>query len=271
MNGINPSNIEKSKSLYSILEDYSPDIFMVQEAKVNGENESNKRFEIMYPKVFDKYDILTNSSRGYSGTITLINKNFCYKSAYVSVPVDSEFDKYNNNRIQIIFINNLNLVVINTYIPNSGDKLVRMKFKQQWMDKFSNLIIKPLLLEHKNIIICGDMNVVPSALDIKNYTSNHNISPGCTDLETMFYDKFLNETNMKDVAVSLNKRDQYTFYGRFSERNKMYNAGWRLDHFWVTESINILDYNVLKYIKGSDHVPIELKISTNNGIKTDNC
>lgn len=206
-----------------------------------------------------------NSTRGYSGLCTIGATPY---SSSIHFDIEG-YEKYCNNRITFMEIPELinyfgcNVVYVNVYIPNSGSELVRLDFKARWMENF---IEKMETIRDKYpdtlFIIGGDMNIVPTHLDIKNFKGNWNKSPGCTEVETQLYYKALKYLNLVDVEAHLKPDSQrnYTFFGRFVNRNLQYNAGWRLDHFWVSPEIIPLvkELNVLTTLHGSDHFPLEL-------------
>lgn len=269
INGMPANNVQKSESLHYIMDEFDPDMLLFQEAKVWGEGDFKNKMDILSPGWNIKYpEYLINSSRGYSGVVTLSKIGFNLYNTF-DLKCDHKYDKYNINRINATCLyefpnkngDETKLMIFNVYIPNSGCDLVRMEYKEEWMSKFTELIKRYQVLGYK-IMVIGDVNVVPGPEDIKNYNANHNHAAGCTDQETMFYNRFLNETNLIDVAVKLNKRSEYTFYGRFPERNKAYHAGWRLDHVWLSPDIQIKDYQVLIQCNGSDHCPIYIEVDT---------
>lgn len=213
----------------------------------------------------NSYQVNINSTKGYSGLCTFGESPYS-----CSIPFDIEgYEKYCNNRITLLELPELEsyfghkVYYINMYIPNSGSELVRINFKVQWMEEFIRKI-KYIKSKSPNslFILGGDMNIVPTSLDIKNFKPNWNKSPGCTEVETQLYYRTLKELNLVDVEAHLKPDSQrsYTFFGRFVQRNLSYNAGWRLDHFWVSPEIIPLvkELNVLTHLQGSDHFPLEL-------------
>lgn len=263
INGIVPSNLDKVETLNS-LGQLNPDIICLQEVKCHGVDDSFNKINKMNENIANAMTFYCNSITGYSGTLSLLSKksvlsNKINFSGILDLICNEEYRKYNVGRIVYLDFSLDNLTIFNVYIPNSGTGLVRMNYKSEWMSKFTELILR-FINKGRRVIILGDVNVVPTKNDIKNWVGNHDKSPGCTTIETGLYYDFLNKTKLIDVADNLGRNSEYTFFGRFTERNKLYNAGWRLDHIWISPSIKIVDYKVHKEFKGSDHVPIEVSL-----------
>lgn len=112
----------------------------------------------------------------------------------------------------------------------------------------------------KPIIVCGDMNVVASALDIKNYKANLG-KAGNTDEEREKFKELL-DTGLIDTFRYMHPNEEkYSWWSyRFKARER--NAGWRLDYFLASEELKdkIIEAEIHTDILGSDHCPIELDI-----------
>ena len=112
----------------------------------------------------------------------------------------------------------------------------------------------------KPVILCGDLNVAPTEIDLKNPKNNLR-SAGFTIEEREKF-KELTSTQFVDYFRYLYPdKIIYTWWSyRFQARLK--NAGWRIDHFIVSKSLlnNLEDMSILNEIYGSDHCPIILTI-----------
>ena len=129
----------------------------------------------------------------------------------------------------------------------------------------------------KPVILCGDMNVAHSAIDLKNDKANYNKSAGYTQAEIDELDKLI-ECGYQDSYRHLYPdKEAYTFWSyRANARAK--NVGWRLDYFLLQvlpkhnhsrkpffvqgESQKWLNDNIIHdQVMGSDHCPIELQLN----------
>jgi len=115
--------------------------------------------------------------------------------------------------------------------------------------------------KQKPIIICGDLNVAATALDIKNPKGNVR-NAGFTIEER---DKFQNllASGYTDSFRSLHPDEvKYSWWSyRFQSRAK--NNGWRLDYFLVSNnaSSQIVEADILTDVMGSDHAPVLLQMN----------
>lgn len=114
--------------------------------------------------------------------------------------------------------------------------------------------------KRKPIIICGDLNVAASALDLKNPNANRR-NPGFTDQERGKFAELL-EAGYVDTFRYLHPDTvKYSWWSyRFNARER--NAGWRIDYFLVSEWAKglIKDAEIHTDIFGSDHAPVSLQI-----------
>ncbi|MDO5034243.1 MAG: exodeoxyribonuclease III [Actinomycetaceae bacterium] len=88
-----------------------------------------------------------------------------------------------------------------------------------------------------DVIMTGDLNIVHTELDIKNWKGNHNKTAGVLDEEIAYVDTWLG-SGWVDVTRKLtgNEQGPYTWW---SYRGKAFdtNAGWRIDYHLATPSI----------------------------------
>ena len=113
----------------------------------------------------------------------------------------------------------------------------------------------------KPIIICGDLNVARSDIDLKNPKSNRG-NAGFSDQEREKIEQLL-EAGFTDAFRHLypDRKDAYTWWSyRYNARKN--NAGWRIDYFLTTNDIanQIKDVKFHSDIYGSDHCPVEMEI-----------
>ena len=157
-----------------------------------------------------------------------------------------------------------------TYVPNSGNGLVRLSYRTtEWdIDLLSYL---KELEKKKPVIWTGDLNVAHHDFDIHAPKTNQK-SAGFTPEERANFGKVIDEGGFIDVFHKLYpdpNGHRYTYYGhRFDGRSK--NRGWRLDYWVVSPSLmesHVLDTWIgSEFTEGhkgrrrSDHLPIFLNI-----------
>jgi len=151
--------------------------------------------------------------------------------------------------------------LVTTYVPNSGQKLVNLEYRtEEWEVDFRKYLSK--LGETKPVILCGDMNVAHSAIDLKNDKANYNKSAGYTQAEIDELDKLIESGYQDSYRHLYPDKEAYTFWSyRANARAK--NVGWRLDYFLLQgESQKWLNDNIIHdQVMGSDHCPIELQLN----------
>ena len=112
----------------------------------------------------------------------------------------------------------------------------------------------------KPVILCGDLNVAHTEIDIKNAKTNR-MSAGFTDQERGKMTELLDAGFADSFRVLHPDEVKYSWWSyRFHAREK--NAGWRIDYFIVSRRIadRIRAAEIHNEIFGSDHCPVELDI-----------
>ena len=113
----------------------------------------------------------------------------------------------------------------------------------------------------KPVILCGDLNVAHKEIDLKNpKTNRHNA--GFTDEERNKMTELLN-SGFTDTFRYLypTKENCYTWWSyMFNARAN--NAGWRIDYFIVSQSIEkeVKEAKIYSAVMGSDHCPVGIEL-----------
>ncbi|XP_022225966.2 recombination repair protein 1 isoform X2 [Drosophila obscura] len=145
--------------------------------------------------------------------------------------------------------------LINVYVPNSGRKLVNLEARMRWEKLFQSYVQKLDAL--KAVVICGDMNVSHSEIDLENPKTNTK-NAGFTKEERDKMTELLG-LGFVDTFRHLypDKKGAYTFWTYMSNARAR-NVGWRLDYCIVSERFvsRIVDHVMRKQLLGSDHCPI---------------
>ena len=148
--------------------------------------------------------------------------------------------------------------LVNCYTPNSQDGLKRLDYRMQWEDDFRAYLLG--LDAKKPVILCGDLNVAHTEIDIKNAKTNR-MSAGFTDQERAKMTELL-AAGFTDSFRALHPDEvKYSWWSyRFHAREK--NAGWRIDYFIVSNRVadKIKVAEIHNEVFGSDHCPVELVI-----------
>lgn len=221
------------------------DIFCIQETKMQ-----EGQIELDLQGYYQYYNYAER--KGYSGTAIFTKKEPLKVSYGIGI---EEHDKEG----RVITLEFDKFYMVNCYTPNSGRELARLEYRMTWEDEFKKYLIK--LDKQKPIIICGDLNVAHTEIDLKNPKSNRK-NAGFTDEERSKIEELLN-SGFTDSFRKMypDKEGAYTWWSyMFNARAN--NAGWRIDYFLVSDRIskNIKDAYIYSEIMGSDHCPVGLEI-----------
>ena len=238
-----------NKGFEKFFKEVDADIFCIQETKMQ-EDQIDENLK----GIFKEYNSYWNSAekKGYSGTaiFTKLRPN----AVTYGIGIE-EHDKEG----RVITLEFDNFFMINCYTPNSKRELERLDYRMIWEDEFRKYLLK--LNEIKPVIVCGDLNVAHEEIDLKNPKTNRR-NAGFTDEERNKMTELLN-AGFVDTFRYLypDKTDMYTWWSyMFKAREK--NAGWRIDYFIVSKSIEnkIKESYIYSDIMGSDHCPVGLDI-----------
>ena len=146
-----------NKGFLDVFKDMDADIFCIQETKMQPDQ---LKLELDGYKQY----FYSANRKGYSGTAI-----FCKKEP-LSVSYDFNDDKHNDEG-RVITLEFDNFYMVNAYVPNSKDGLLRLDYRQEWEDwlRFNLNELKKV----KPVVYCGDLNVAHNEIDLKNPDTNH--------------------------------------------------------------------------------------------------
>ncbi len=193
--------------------------------------------------------------KGYSGTAVFTKKE------PLSVAYGMGIEEHDKEG-RLITLEMDDFYYVTCYTPNSQDGLKRLDYRMKWEDNLRAYFKR--LEEKKPVVYCGDLNVAHKEIDLKNPKTNRK-NAGFTDEERGKMTELL-ESGFTDTFRLLypDLESIYSWWSyRFKAREK--NAGWRIDYFIVSESLNdrVEDAKIHTDIFGSDHCPVELDLKGN--------
>ena len=235
------------KGLPSFFNAENPDMFCLQETKVL---ESQNPFHV---EGYEEY-LYPAKRKGYSGVAIYTR----IKPLSVKYGIDDE--EYDDEG-RVITLEYEDFYLITAYVPNSKQDLSRLDSRMRYEDLMRGFLNK--LKEHKNVILCGDLNVSHQEIDIKNPKENR-FHAGFTDEERNKMTELLNDGYIDTFRYLYPDTIKYTWWS-YLFNARATNAGWRLDYFIVNqEYINkVKDSIIYTDILGSDHCPIGLEVGDN--------
>lgn len=150
--------------------------------------------------------------------------------------------------------------LVTCYTPNAQRELARIDHRLTWETAFLDYLCG--LDKKKPVILCGDLNVAHTEIDLKNPASNRG-NAGFSDQERACFTKLL-DSGFTDSFRHLHPEatGAYTWWSyMFNARAN--NAGWRIDYFLVSNRLAQAIANAPIYadILGSDHCPVGLELA----------
>ena len=231
------------------------DIVCLQETKCTEEQANlSCEIKIRYPYMIWRNSLGTTQRKGFSGTCIMSTKK------PLNVLEHYSFDEEG----RIIALEFDNFVLVNVYVPNSQKvESERAKFRTEWDIKFREATKNIKEQIGKEIVICGDLNVARSDIDIVDPQRKRNRVPGFLDFERSGIENHLQSLNMLDVFRCRNPESRMsTYWSNFLKKPRSNINGWRIDYFLTTRCINdkIKNVEILQDTIGSDHCPLYIDI-----------
>lgn len=222
------------------------DLFCIQETKAQDDQVIEALAEL------SDYHIYTNSAvkKGYSGTCIICKKEPISVMPDIGIPEhDSE------GRVLKVEFEEFNLV--NVYVANSGSGLKRLDYRVAFDEAFNEYLYE--LTQEKPLIVTGDFNVAPTALDLARPEQNYNKTSGFTQAEIDGVNALYGMGLFDSYRHFHPDKVQYTFWNQ-RMRARETNAGWRIDYFLITRDLEdkLVSSEIHDQMMGSDHCPISL-------------
>lgn len=233
------------KGFLDYFKNVDADLFSIQETKLQ-----QGQITLDLPNYYQYWNYA--EKKGYSGTAIFT------KQEPLSVSYGLGIEKHDHEG-RVITLEFDHYYMITVYTPNSQDELKRLDYRMEWENDFLSYLKN--LEKNKPVIVCGDMNVAHKEIDLKNPKTNRK-NAGFTDEErskfTALLDAGFTDT-FRYFYPDLEAAYSWWSY-RFKAREK--NAGWRIDYFLTSVSLNasLKDALIYKDILGSDHCPVGLII-----------
>lgn len=247
VNGIRAS---VKKGFVDVVRDFDADIFCVQETKAQDDQVQEALKELS-----EEYHIYSNSAerKGYSGTCILSKKEPIAVMPDIGVAehdtegrvLKAEYDAFN---------------FVDVYVPNSGSGLKRLDYRATFDEAFCEYLYE--LTEEKPLIVTGDFNVAPAAIDLARPKENYNKTSGFTQVEIDGVEAMYRIGLFDTFRHFHPEKVQYTFWNqRLRARDR--NVGWRIDYFLITRDLedNLVSSTIHDRVLGSDHCPISIELA----------
>ena len=233
------------KGFLDYFKETDADFFCIQESKLQ-----EGQIDLDLPGYHQYWNYALK--KGYSGTAVFTRKEPLHVSYGLGI---EEHDKEG----RVITLEYENFYLFTCYTPNSQNELARLPYRMQWEDDFLTYLKQ--LDSKKPVILCGDLNVAHTEIDLKNPKTNRK-NAGFSDEERAKMTTLL-DSGFTDTFRYFypDKEGIYSWWSyRFKAREK--NAGWRIDYFITSRRLDdkLKGAAIHTDIPGSDHCPVELTI-----------
>ncbi len=235
-----------NKGFYEYFEAEDADIFCIQESKMQ-----EGQLQLETPNHFQFFN--SAEKKGYSGVIAFTKK----------MPLKVFYDigvEEHSHEGRVITLEYDTFYFVGVYTPNAQSELKRLDYRLRFESDFRAYV--NTLKEKKSVIICGDLNVAHTEIDLKNPTSNKQ-NPGFSIEERNAFSELL-QSGFTDTYRYFypNKENMYSWWSyRFQARSK--NIGWRIDYFLTSEDLKekLVSARIDAQVMGSDHCPVVLEVN----------
>jgi len=226
---------------------FDADIVCLQETKAEAE-------QVDMSFLPEGYDACWNSARkkGYAGTAVFTRVK----------PIDVAFGigmEEHDTEGRVITLEFDDFYLVNVYVPNSRDGLVRLPYRMEWEDDFRSYLLR--LDASKPVVVCGDMNVAHEEIDLARPRTNH-MNAGFTDQERGKMTALLAAGFVDTFRYFYpDKKDAYSWWSyRGGARDR--NVGWRIDYFIASRRFTsrLAKADILHTVCGADHCPVLLEV-----------
>jgi exodeoxyribonuclease-3 len=245
---VNGIRAVQGKGFADTLARLDADCLLLQETKAQVEQIEKVTADI------DGYHIYSNCAerKGYSGVSLLA------RAEPLSVIKDIGIAEHDREG-RVIAAEFEHFFLVNVYVPNAGEALVRLDYRRTWDVEFLAYLVK--LQCRKPVIVCGDFNVAHREIDIARPKANYNKSAGYTQAEIDGFSHFIDAGFVDTFRHYHPDTIAYSWWSyRAGARGK--NIGWRIDYVLTSQALigKVKQAFIYPDIMGSDHCPVGIEI-----------
>jgi exodeoxyribonuclease III len=224
-----------------------PDVLCLQEIKAKPEQVA----EVTWPSGFAPH---WNSAEkpGYAGTATFATNKPQGTTNGIGI---EEHDREG----RVVALEYEEFFLVNVYTPNSQRELTRLDYRtKQWEPAFRAYLKQ--LEKKKPVIVCGDLNVAHTELDLANPKTNRK-NAGFTDEERTEFQTLIDAGFVDTFRLFTQGNGHYTWWS-YMNGARPRNIGWRIDYFLVSAALvpRVKAARILPHVAGSDHCPVVLEL-----------
>lgn len=237
------------KNFHEDMRTVNADIICLQETKSTVDQAREVANEL---EGYHFYGNDSKARKGYSGTAILS------KVEPISNSIDIGIIEHDQEG-RVTCLEFEGYYVITAYVPNSGNDLRRLEYRQNFDKSF--LVYLKNLEKTKPVIVCGDFNVAHKEIDLARPKPNYNKSAGFMQEEIDGMDAYTSSGLVDTFRAKTSEGENYSWWSyRGGARDR--NVGWRIDYFLVSQSLmdRVEDAFILGDVHGSDHCPVGIVV-----------
>lgn len=256
VNGIRA--VLRKEVFFPALAEHEPDIVCLQETKAQpGEA------VIDLPQYVEYWN--SAQKKGYSGTAIFSKPQplnvLPGLPTDLLVKYDMTLDGYGdpNTEGRVLTAEYEQFYLVTVYTPNSKEDLSRMPLRHQhWDPAFLHYCQQ--LEQIKPVVLCGDLNVAHTELDLAEPKRN-NGKAGFTLQERSGFQALVDAGFIDTFRIFEPGGGHYTWWSNFFQ-SRARNVGWRIDYFMVSAALrdNVAAAQIHPQVMGSDHCPVSLEL-----------
>ena len=198
------------KNFMDFFNEVDADIFSLQETKLQA-----GQIDLDLPGYHQYWNYA--EKKGYSGVAVFTKKE------PISVTYGIEGEQHNKEG-RVITLEFEDFYYVTCYTPNSQQGLARLEYRMEWEDAFRAHLLK--LKEKKSVILCGDLNVAHTEIDLKNPKTNRK-NAGFTDEERGKMTELLNSGFIDTYRYFEPNTEGYIVGGVIDSKLEKRTTGWR--------------------------------------------
>ncbi len=233
------------KNFLDYLDAEQPDILCLQETKCTPED-----VEQLWPATYTTY-WNTAQKKGYSGTAIFTTKRPMEITTGIGVTAHDQEGR-------VLTVEFADFFLVNVYVPNSQRELTRLSYRQQWDRDFLRHLKR--LEKKKPVVVCGDLNVAHTEIDLANPKSNVK-NHGFTPEERAGFSALVKAGFLDTFREFEKGGSHYTWWSPMAGARAR-NVGWRIDYFLVSAALRprLRRAFIRPDVAGSDHCPVGIEL-----------
>ena len=253
--------MKKDPSFVDVVEQLDADVFAVQETKLQ-----EGQIELDLPGYHQTWSYAER--KGYSGTavfsreepLRVLRADAVLEVAHNALSAEDEaLVAVAATEGRVCALEFDSYWFVNVYTPNAQGELARIDTRLAWDTAYRKFLVK--LAAEKPVVTCGDFNVAPEEIDLKNPGPNRG-NAGFSDEERESFTRLLDAGFTDTFRARFPELAGAYSWWSYRFRARQNNAGWRIDYFLVSNDVTerVTGASILSEVMGSDHCPVELSI-----------